>query len=537
MGYLSCRADSSVVTCGSIASSSSANSRKTQRKKPPSPPPQQQIADNLPQSDNSTAQPHIRQFTYLELESATGNFSEDVLLGRGSHGSVYKAVLCGGRPVAVKRPSRRHYHLSSPSPPAAATARDEVENEIEILSGIRSPRLVNLIGCTPSTSDRKERLLVVEFMPNGTLYDLLHSNPHPPGWSRRLRLALQTAKALLTLHSVQPPIIHRDVKSANVLIDQHFNARLGDFGLALRDDDATKFPSSARSTPPAGTLGYLDPSYVTPENLSTKTDVFSFGILLLEIMSGRKAIDVAHSPPSVVEWAVPLLRKGKVSTLFDPRIAAPKDLVARKQLASLAASCVRSYKEMRPSMQEVVEQLKALSKTVPSRAWNALSVGNPCSVVDVERTSLTKLSSSSMDRDQTLSSDLKFHEEDEPVAKDEELTVNVKKPPLIVRESRSLRARKVLSIEKKRSTNLLDLMAQPDGALDKELASGVSDSNNSTISRARTLRVIHDIYDSDAILQLRRNKSVTSGRLKSFLRPNEIDKFDEKPHGQTEDVL
>ncbi|KAG6524963.1 serine/threonine-protein kinase-like protein At3g51990 [Zingiber officinale] len=530
MGYLSCRADSSIATCRSASASAVTTCQKPQIKKGLK---ERQISD-LDPGGNLT---HIRQFDYQELESATGNFSDEALLGRGSHGTVYKAVLRCGRSVAVKRPSRRHFHLSSPSPPpagAAAPTRNEVENEIEILCGIRSSRLVNLIGFTPSTPDCKERLLVVEFMPNGTLYDLLHSNPHPPGWTRRLRLALQTAKALNTLHSVQPPVIHRDVKSANVLIDQNFNARLGDFGLALRDEDNAKFPSS-RSTPPAGTLGYLDPSYVTPENLSTKTDVFSFGILLLEIMSGRKAIDVAYSPPSVVEWAVPLLRKGMVATLFDPRIAPPKDPVARKQLASLATSCVRSYKEMRPSMQEVVEQLKVLSKTVPSRAWNALSVGNPCSVVDVERT-LTKLNASSMNKDEILGSCSSILADQEPISKDKDLPVVVKKPPVFLKQSRSLRARDVLSEKTKGRINLLDLMAQPNAPLVKELAPSVSGNNSSTISRARTLRVVHDFHETDAIFQLR-NRSMTTNQLRPFfssnLSINPKNRLDEKAHDQT----
>ncbi|XP_074580377.1 serine/threonine-protein kinase-like protein At3g51990 [Curcuma longa] len=509
MGYLSCRADSSIVASRSFSATSAVI-------------PSQQIPD----LDSGGSSTHTREFNYQELESATGNFSDEALLGRGSHGTVYKAVLRGGRLVAVKRPSRRHFDLSSPSPPstAAAPTRDEVENEIAIMSGIRSPRIVNLIGFTPSTPDRKERLLVVEFMPNGTLYDLLHSDRHPPGWTRRLRLALQTAKALRTLHSVQPPVIHRDVKSENVLIDQNFNARLGDFGLALRDEANAQIPF--RSTPPAGTLGYLDPSYVTPENLSTKTDVFSFGILLLEIMSGRKAIDVAYSPPSVMEWAVPLLRKGKVVTLFDPRIAPPKDPAARKQLASLAASCVKSYKEMRPSMQEVVEQLKVLSKTVSSRAWNSLSIASPCSVVDVEKT-LTKRNARAWIG--LWSSGSSIFADKEPIAKVEDLPVVVKKSPVIVNQSRSLRTRNMLSQKTKGSTNLLELMAQPDAAL------AVSSNN-----RARTLQAVHDFHESAASFQLR-NRTVTNNKLKSFfssnLSINDIDRLDEKANDQTTDRL
>ncbi|KAJ6838317.1 putative serine/threonine-protein kinase-like protein [Iris pallida] len=366
MGYLSCRADSSISTCRSISSIVPSS------KKQPSPKPKQ---DDEEEEDDGGGGV-IRHFSYSELEAATGSFSDSSLLGRGSHGSVYRAVLRRAGPVAVKRPSRRHHDLRSTA---------ELDNEILILSSLRSPRLVNLLGFTTnpisSSSSSRERLLVVELMPNGTLYDLLHTRPRPPSWHRRLRLALQTSKALHTLHSSSPPVIHRDVKSANILIDADFNARLGDFGLALRlggPDDA--FSSACKSTPPAGTLGYLDPCYVTPEDLSTKTDVFSFGILLFEIISGRKAIDVAHSPPSVLEWAVPLLKKGKVSALYDPRVPPLKDSAVRRQLALLAAGCVRSSDERRPAMEEVVERLGVLIRALGPRTWN------PCSAVETEGT-------------------------------------------------------------------------------------------------------------------------------------------------------
>ncbi|KAI7732407.1 hypothetical protein M8C21_004137, partial [Ambrosia artemisiifolia] len=317
---------------------------------------------------------NIQHFDYTDLAAATNNFSDQKLLGRGSHGLVYKALLRNGRLVAVKKPSHhniRHHAVSS-------VPDNEVENEIDILSKLHSPHLVNLIGFSNHPNNpQQNRLLVVEFMSNGTLYDTLHVNPAPPNWGRRIRLAVHTAKAIETLHASNPPVIHRDIKSANVLIDRNFNARLGDFGLALRChvDDYRLL-----STPPAGTMGYLDPGYVTPDNLSTKTDVFSFGILLLEIISGRKAIDVSHSPPSIVDWAIPLIRRGKLLSVFDPRIPPPKDPMVRKQLAVIAAKCVRSCRERRPSMSEIVESLSVLMKLVPVRSWNGLS--NPCLMVE-----------------------------------------------------------------------------------------------------------------------------------------------------------
>lgn len=341
MGYLSCKADSAIgIISTTPTSQTSSSSSKNKQEKPIK----------------------IQEFNYSDIEAATNGFSDQKLLGKGSHGCVYKAVL-RGRHVAVKKPSK------------GFEIGQEVDNEIEILSKIHSPRLVNLLGFA---NDTKDRLLVVEFMSNGTLYDILHSNSRPPNWGRRIRMALQIANAIDTLHSQNPPIIHRDIKSANVLIDRNFNARFGDFGLALRcgvDDDYR-----LKSTPPAGTIGYLDPCYVTPDNLSTKTDVFSFGILFLEIISGRKAIDVGHSPPSIVDWAIPLIKKGKLAAIYDPRTFPLKDPMIRKQLALIASKCVRSCRERRPAMKEVVDWLTTLSKLVPLHSWNGLN--NPCMMVE-----------------------------------------------------------------------------------------------------------------------------------------------------------
>ncbi|CAN6444071.1 unnamed protein product [Victoria cruziana] len=380
---LSCKADSAVSTCDSA--NFPINRRKKKQKK-------QKQKQQEQQGKPATAE--IRRFEYKDLEKATEGFSPRALLGRGSHGCVYRGVLEGGRLVAIKRPSPRprdhHNHNRRPS-------ISLLDNEIEILSAIRSPRLVNLLGfASDDSSTPDERLLVVEYMSNGTLADVIHSRPDPPGWPRRLSLALQTAKAVDSLHRSSPPIIHRDIKSSNVLIDGRWNARLGDFGLALRgyvEDDVR-----LRATPPAGTMGYLDPSYLTPESLSTKSDVFSFGILLLEIISGRHAIDVNHAPPSIVDWAIPLIRKGKFAALFDPRICPPRDPAIRRQLAVIAARCVRSTRERRPSMAEVVEALKEVSRSLPLHMWGGLAqrirnlppIGpdmlinlNPCSMVEI----------------------------------------------------------------------------------------------------------------------------------------------------------
>lgn len=510
MRYLSCRADSAILTCDSYIQTAIANhttSRNDKKKKK---------SNKNRALEEETNIPRIQQFNYSDLEAATDGFSPEKLLGRGSHGCVYKGVLRGGRLVAIKKPSRpcrgggggasNPHAFSIGSNNGSIVNTSEVDNEIEILSKIRSPRLVNLVGfsTTPtrdSSAYDNSRLLVVEFMSNGTLFDVLHSSARPPSWGRRLRLALQTAMAVDTLHSSNPPVIHRDIKSANILIDRNFNARLGDFGLALRchADDYR-----LRSTPPAGTLGYLDPCYVTPDNLSTKTDVFSFGILLLEIISGRKAIDVSHSPPSIVDWAIPLVRRGKLITLYDPRIAPPKDPMARKQLVLLAARCVRSCRERRPSMKEIAEALRVLSKTVPGHLWDNLTV-NPCLMVDeVGQAIGTRIPNSNSGLRQQRAAEVELPPTSEKKLPDSAKAIRVMRNPS-----------RVFSDSGSSSRNLKDLMAGTERESDfhavglKKVSSditGVRTGSGRSSGRTRSQPIGHD-YDSDGILRLRVKQS------------------------------
>jgi serine/threonine protein kinase len=352
MGYLSCNAESAIATCDPYYW----DLKKKGRTKP-----------------NKQGVKKIREFSFAELVAATGGFSAESFLGKGSHGSVYKAVLDDGKLVAAVKKTKLLHPSTTTSFQRHRNNNNNCtspsENEIEILSRVQHPRLVNLVGFCADSNDTK--LLVVEYMPNGSLYDLLHSpSRSPPGWIRRVRFAVQIAKAVQALHSANPPVIHRDIKSSNVLIDENRNARLGDFGLALRGhvEDVR-----IKCTPPAGTLGYLDPGYLAPGDLSAKSDVFSFGILLLEIISGRHAIDVNYSPPSVVDWAVPLIKHGEFAEICDRRIGSPADPSVIRQLAVLAARCVRSSATKRPAMSEVVESLKITAKKVHAPPiWNSI---------------------------------------------------------------------------------------------------------------------------------------------------------------------
>lgn len=221
-----------------------------------------------------------RLFTNDELAAATSDYSSAAFLGRGSHCSVYRATLDGGALLAaVKRPT----------PSDEDSVNHHTNNEIFILSSVPySNLLVNLCGCTPPSLTNPSAA-VVELMTGGSLHDLLH-HPFkpPPAWPQRFRLALRAAEAVAHLHSLESPVIHRDIKTANILIDGSGNARLGDFGLAV------KLPSAAK---PAGTIGYIDPTYISAKDISFKVDVYSFGVVLLEVVSGRRAIDV-QSPGS-----------------------------------------------------------------------------------------------------------------------------------------------------------------------------------------------------------------------------------------------
>lgn len=283
-------------------------------------------------------------YEYEELKEATENFSESRRIGKGSHGCVYKAILKNGVTVAIKKPSLVFQKLGDNS---------KLENEARILSSLPPcPYVVKLLG-TSHDSAENGVVLVMEHLPNGTLHDVLHApSAAALAWVRRAGIAIRVAKALRFLHGRSPPVVHRDVKSANILFDASWDAKLADFGLAIGHGDE----SLSR---PAGTIGYLDPCYTIPSKLSTKNDVFSFGVVLLEIISCRKVIDVTRSPASIVEWATQLVREGRVLDICDKRIHLPWYMENTiRQILGVAARCVSSEEENRPSMEEIVRELE-----------------------------------------------------------------------------------------------------------------------------------------------------------------------------------
>ncbi|KAL8196084.1 hypothetical protein R6Q57_025084 [Mikania cordata] len=289
-----------------------------------------------------------RVFSYNELERATGGFTEESQVGKGSFSCVFKGILKDGVVVAVKRA------LLSPDMKKHSM---EFHNELDLLSRLNHAHLLNLLGYC---EEGEQRLLVYEFMANGSLHQHLHGNLNTLksqlDWVKRVTIAMQAARGIEYLHGYAcPPVIHRDIKSSNILIDEEHNARVADFGLSLLGPANSSSPLAEL---PAGTLGYLDPEYYRLHYLTTKSDVYSFGVLLLEILSGRKAIDLQFEEGNIVEWAVPLIKSGEIVTILDPVLPAPADLDALKRIANVACKCVRMRGKERPSMDKVTTALE-----------------------------------------------------------------------------------------------------------------------------------------------------------------------------------
>ncbi|KAM0903367.1 hypothetical protein ACQ4PT_018620 [Festuca glaucescens] len=285
-------------------------------------------------------------FTYEELVRATDGFSDANLLGQGGFGYVHKGVLPNGKEIAVKQ-----LKLGS------GQGEREFQAEVEIISRVHHKHLVSLVGYCISGG---KRLLVYEFVTNNTLEFHLHGRPTLE-WPIRLRIALGAAKGLAYIHEdCHPKIIHRDIKSSNILLDFKFEAKVADFGLA-------KFTSENNthvSTRVMGTFGYLAPEYASSGKLTEKSDVFSFGVMLLELITGRRPVDSnqTYMDDSLVDWARPLLMRaledGNYEELVDARLG--KDFNANEiaRMIACAAACVRHSARRRPRMSQVVRALE-----------------------------------------------------------------------------------------------------------------------------------------------------------------------------------
>lgn len=235
-------------------------------------------------------------------------------------------------------------------------------NEVDILARLRHRNLVSLYGCTSRHS--RELLLVYEYIPNGTVADHLHGKLAKPGklpWSTRMKIAIETASALVYLHASE--IIHRDVKTNNILLDNNFCVKVADFGLSRL------FPLDVShiSTTPQGTPGYVDPEYHQCYQLSDRSDVFSFGVVLVELMSSMPAVDITRHRQEInlFNMAINKIQSHALHELVDPTLGFESDYKIREMITSvaeLAFRCLQGMKDERPSMMEVLETLNTIQK-------------------------------------------------------------------------------------------------------------------------------------------------------------------------------
>ncbi|XVE67906.1 hypothetical protein DITRI_Ditri09bG0025500 [Diplodiscus trichospermus] len=290
---------------------------------------------------------NVKMFAAKELEKATNSYHESTILGQGGQGTVYKGTLPDGRVVAIKK--------------SRIGDQSQVEpfiNEIIVLYQINHRNVVKLLGCCLETP---VPLLVYEYVTNGTLFDHTHNVSATSflPWEARLRIAVETAEALSYLHfAATIPIIHRDIKLANILLDENYSAKVSDFGASrLISSDHAQVTTLVQ-----GTFGYLDPEYMQTGQLTEKSDVYSFGVVLIELLTGQKVVCSERSEEKKVlaMYFVSLMKEGKLFEILDPRVVNDGNIEHLKEVAALAWRCVRVNGEERPTMKEVAYELEGM---------------------------------------------------------------------------------------------------------------------------------------------------------------------------------
>ncbi|XP_028778742.1 receptor-like serine/threonine-protein kinase ALE2 isoform X2 [Neltuma alba] len=289
-----------------------------------------------------------KSFTLNDIEKATNNFDASRILGEGGFGPVYKGVLYDGRDVAVKILKRDDQRGGR-----------EFLAEVEMLSRLHHRNLVKLIGIC---IEQQSRCLVYELVPNGSVESHLHGadkETNPLDWNARMKIALGAARALAYLHEDSNPcVIHRDFKSSNILLEHDFTPKVSDFGLARTAlDEGNKHIS----THVMGTFGYLAPEYAMTGHLLVKSDVYSYGVVLLELLTGRKPVDFSQPPgqENLVTWVRPLLTsKEGLQMIIDPVIKPEITVDSVVKVAAIASMCIQLEVSQRPFMGEVVQALK-----------------------------------------------------------------------------------------------------------------------------------------------------------------------------------
>ncbi|KAI3828649.1 hypothetical protein L1987_02757 [Smallanthus sonchifolius] len=266
-----------------------------------------------------------RCFSMFELSSATDGFDEKWCIGQGGCGKVYKGKISDG-PTNTYAIKRLHFMSDQGEP--------DFWVDVEMLSRLRHCNLVSLIGYC---NEGKDMALVYEYMPNGTLYDHFHKKGTVLNWSQRLKICIGAARGLHYLHTgtgTQHGVIHRDVKSSNILLDQNYAAKIADFGLAKIGP--TNQTHTYVSTAVKGTFGYMDPDYFYTGRLTRKSDVYAFGVVLLEVMCGRPALDKSLDEGLAI-WAQDRIKQGNLTQIIDSRL---RDHISKSSLKEFTRTAV-----------------------------------------------------------------------------------------------------------------------------------------------------------------------------------------------------
>ncbi|PHU29828.1 putative receptor-like protein kinase [Capsicum chinense] len=294
-------------------------------------------------------------FSFDELKIMTGNFRQDYMLGGGGFGSVYKGYITqdlreGFQPITVA--VKVHDGDNS------YQGHREWLAEVIFLGQLSHPNLVKLIGYC---CEADHRVLIYEYMARGSVENNLFSRVLLPlSWSIRMKIAFGAAKGLAFLHEAEKPVIYRDFKTSNILLDLEYNTKLSDFGLAK---DGPVGDKSHVSTRIMGTYGYAAPEYIMTGHLTPRSDVYSFGVVLLELLTGRKSLEKSRPAreQNLTDWALPLLReKKKLLNIIDPRLDGDYPIKAVHKAAMLAYHCLNRNPKARPLMRDIVDSLEPL---------------------------------------------------------------------------------------------------------------------------------------------------------------------------------